>query len=216
MEEAVILAGFFDATVLAAQGIPVAGCVIGFLFYVVQYKGRSRMKQTLVLLLLIPTVLGAAQGPRPDVWAPVRFLDGVWEGQGDGMSGVSSVAQTYEFVLDANFLRMTTKAVFKPQEKNPKGETHEDVGYISYDRARKAFIMRGFYAEGFVNQYVGTVSDDGKTLTFDTEDVENAPAGTKARLVFVRTGDRDLEQSFHVAWPGKEYTCYSTNRLTRR
>lgn len=174
------------------------------------------MTRAIPLALFLSVALGATQGPKPDVWAPFRFLEGAWVGQGDGMSGVSAVTQHFEFVLNENFLHVATKAVFEPQERNPKGEVHEDVGYISYDGSRKSFIFRGFYVEGFVNQYVGTVSEDGNTLTFETESVENAPAGTRAKVVFVRAGDSELEQSFHVAWPGKDYACYSTNRLRKR
>lgn len=174
------------------------------------------MRHAALVVALLPVIVGAVQSPAPDVWAPIRFLEGVWEGQGDGMSGISSVTQQYQFVLGANFLKMTTTAVFKPQEKNAKGETHEDVGYISYDRSRKAFVLRGFYVEGFVNQYVGTLSEDGATVTFESESVENAPAGTRARVVFVKTDPNQIDQSFHVAWPGKEFSCWSTNRLKRR
>lgn len=53
----------------------------------------------------------------------------------------------------------------KPTEKNPKGEVHEDFGIFSYDQARKTFVMRGFYVEGFVNTYVmDEISGDGKAF----------------------------------------------------
>jgi hypothetical protein len=48
-----------------------------------------------------------------------------------------------------------------------------------------------------------------------TEAVENAPPGTQAKLIFIWDGDRTLEQSFHVAFPGREFSCFSTNRMTR-
>jgi hypothetical protein len=83
--------------------------------------------------------------------------------------------------------------------------------------SRKTFVLRGFYVEGFVNQYVlDSITDGGKTLSFLTETIENAPPGTKAKLVFKRIKDNELEQSFHVSFPGQEFSCLSTNRLTRR
>jgi hypothetical protein len=170
----------------------------------------------IILALLIPVFIGIGQNQGKDIWEPLRYLEGTWEGKGDGMSGVSTVVQEYEFILNGNFMRMTTKSVFKPQEKNPEGEVHEDIGFFSFDRARRQFIMRGFYVEGFVNHYAGTVSEDGKTVTFETEAVENAPPGTRAKLVFVRTGERELEQSFHVAWPDRDYGCLSTNILKKK
>ena len=174
------------------------------------------MKKIICLIAILPFFVAAAQGEKTDVWKPLRFLVGTWEGRGEGASGESSVVQEYQFIFDGNFLRMTTRSVFAPQEKNPKGEIHEDVGYFSFDGSRKTFILRGFYAEGFVNQYAGKVTEDGKELTFTTESVENAPPGTRAKLVFLRTGEDTLEQSFHVAWPEKEFGCLSTNRLRKK
>ncbi len=172
-------------------------------------------KKILFLALVFPLLMSAQQDKTVDIWEPLQFLEGIWEGQGDGMSGISTVTQEYRFILNNNFLRITTHSVFKPQEKNPKGEIHEDLGYFSYDQSRKIFVLRGFYIEGFVNQYTGSFSEDGKTLTFVTENIENAPPGTKAKLVFIKLNENELEQSFHVAWPGGDYSCFSTNTLKK-
>ena len=111
------------------------------------------------------------------------------------------------------FLRFL-EAVFEPQGKNPKGEIHEDIGIFSFDKWRKVFVLRSFYVEGFVNEYVFAPSSEaGESMEFVTESVENAPAGTRAKLVFRRLGDSEIEQSFHVAFPGREYSCYSKNIL---
>ena len=150
-----------------------------------------------------------------DPWTPLRFLEGVWTGSGAGTSGDSVVVQTYTFILNRHFLKMETRSEFKPQDKNPKGEIHEDFGIFSYDEQRKTFVMRGFYVEGFVNQYVAKTAEDGASLMFETESIENAPAGTKARLEFLKKGPHEIEQNFYVAWPGRDFTCYSTNKLKK-
>lgn len=174
------------------------------------------MKKFLCVIVFVPFLVATGQESGGDVWKPLRFLEGTWEGKGKGVSGESTVTQEYRFVFNENFLRMTTKAVFNPQEKNPKGEIHEDVGYFSYDQSRKMFVLRGFYAEGFINQYTGIISDDGLEITFVTESIENAPPGTRAKLVFRKTGETALEQAFHVAWPEKEFGCLSTNTLRKK
>jgi len=177
------------------------------------------MKKTMLLIFLLAMpVLSWAQSEKAnDVWEPLRFLVGSWEGTGEGMSGQSSVELNIDFVLNDQFLCATSKSVFEPQEKNPEGEIHEDIGYISYDGSRKTFVLRAFYVEGFVNTYLlSEISEDGKILTFETESVENAPEGTKAKLVYKVTGEGEIEEQFFVAWPGKDYGCFSTNELKRK
>lgn len=170
----------------------------------------------ILLALLLPCMLAAESEKKAELWQPLKFLEGTWEGRGDGMSGISDVIQVYQFVLGKHFLQMKTKSVFKPQEKNSKGEVHEDMGIFSYDTFRKKFILRGFYIEGFVNQYVlESISNDKKTLTFVTESVENAPPGTKAKLIFKISIDGEMEQSFYVAFPGKEFSCFTVNKLRK-
>jgi hypothetical protein len=173
------------------------------------------MKKVAVLLLLSSLLSFAGQSENIDIWDSLRFLEGSWVGHGDGMNGISTVTQEYRYILNGKYLQMATKSEFKPQEKNPKGEIHEDIGIFSFDRSRKKIILRGFYIEGFINQYVGEVSKSGKTITFKTEAIENAPPGTRAKLVFEKISDNELEQSFFVAWPDKDFSCMSTNRLKR-
>ncbi len=173
-----------------------------------------RIMRLLALILMLPIAVGAQAEQKVDFWEPLRFLEGSWEGQGDGMSGKSEVTQVYDFLLNGQFLQMRTRSVFEPQEKNPEGEIHEDMGVFSYDQARETFILRAFYIEGFVNTYVlSETSEDGKTLTFESEAVENAPPGTKARLIFQQKTDGELEQRFFVAFPGSEFSCFTTNQL---
>lgn len=161
-----------------------------------------------------PSILVVAHtGDKVDVWQPLKFLEGRWEARSEG----SIVTQEYQFILNRKYLQMKTKAVFEPTEKNPEGEIHEDMGIFSYDHSRKKFMLRGFYVEGFVNQYVlQDIPEDGESYTFITELIENAPLGTKTKLVFKVIDEDEIEQSFHVAWPGKEFDCYSINTLKRK
>ncbi len=172
------------------------------------------MKKIFILLTVFPLLVGAQNVSQKDIWQPLRFLEGTWEG---GETGISKVTQVYQFVLNGNFLHMKTRSVFEPTENNPKGEVHEDFGVFSYDQDRKTFVMRGFYVEGFVNTYVmDEISEDGKDFTFLTEHIENAPEGTMAKLVFKALSDDEIVQSFHVAFPGREFSCFFTHKLKKQ
>ena len=121
-------------------------------------------KGAFLMILLLPAVLFAQADQKEDVWQTLRFLEGTWTGQGDGMSGVSNVTQTYAFILGSKFMEMRTRSEFKPQEKNPKGEIHEDLGLFSYDGARKTFVLRSFYVEGGSAEVMPEVPDPERKL----------------------------------------------------
>ena len=170
-----------------------------------------------LVLCLLPLVLTGQTKPAKDVWEPFRFLIGEWEGTGEGKPGVSKTRREYRFVLNNKFIEVRNRSEYDPQPKNPKGEIHEDWGMISFDRGRKQFILRQFHVEGFVNQFVTTsVSEDGKTITFTSESIENIPAGWRARETYKLIGTDEFVEIFDLAEPGKDFEKYSENRYRRQ
>lgn len=168
-------------------------------------------------MLIFPVLLVSQTEKKQDVWLPFKFFIGTWEGTGEGKSGVSKVVKEFQFILDGKYLRMTTKANFEPQEKNATGEVHEDVGYISYDRSRKKFVFRQFHIEGFINQYVlDSFLDDGKTICWVSEKMENAPPSWKVELVYTIKDESTIEESFNLGMPDRDFECYNLNRLKRK
>ncbi|HSA97056.1 MAG TPA: hypothetical protein VLJ16_13460 [Acidobacteriota bacterium] len=177
----------------------------------------------IVVLILSASAAAApgrpAQEPAPadDLWAPFRYFVGNWMGQGEGAPGMGRGVQTFEFILRGTFLHVRNKAVFDPQDKNPKGETHEDWGIFSFDKARKVFVLRQFHVEGFVNEYVlQDQASDPKLFVFVSEAIENIPAGFKARLTYRIVDSETFEQTFDLAPPGQEFTCYSKGLMKRQ
>ncbi len=174
------------------------------------------IKKILIIVMILPALLAAQAEKKQDIWEPMKFLVGQWEGKGEGKSGISKVNHDFEFIMKGRYLHMRTKAIFEPQEKNPKGEVHEDWGFFSHDRSREKIVFRQFHVEGFINQYVlEDISKEGK-LVFVTEQIENAPPGLKARLTFKRLNGDKLEVNFELSFPGKEFDCYSLNTLKRK
>ncbi|MCW3848166.1 FABP family protein [Sphingomonas sp. LB-2] len=144
-----------------------------------------------------------------------RFI-GKWRGEGDGQPGHSTVERSYEPDLGGLFLVGRNRSTYAPQEKNPKGEVHRDLGYYGWDKARKCAVLRQFHSEGFVVQYVCSTPELGATeLVFDSESIENIPAGFRSRETCRFTGWDAFEELFEIAEPGKDFELYSHNRLER-
>lgn len=170
---------------------------------------------SVLLLTVLAFSASAAQDPE-EPWKELRFFEGKWEGRGDGKSGVSTAFREYSFIFGGKFLKVEGRSVFEPQEKNPEGEIHEEIGFISFDAFRARYVMREFLVEGFINQYtLDSVSGDGKILVFNTEAIENGPKGLKARITIEITGENTFRERFELASPEKEYTCYITNEFER-
>lgn len=145
----------------------------------------------------------------------VRFI-GSWRGRGSGEPGDSQVERSYTPVLGGRFIEARNRSVYAPQQKNPTGETHEDVGYISFDRARRRFVFRQFHVEGFVNQFVSTTAAfDRDELVMESEAIENIGPGWRARETYRFAGADAFEEIFELAEPGKAFAVYSHNRLAR-
>jgi len=170
------------------------------------------MKKLMLSVLLGSLSMVAVHAERVDRWAGFRYLIGTWRMDTAEVSNF----QRYAFMFNGTFLRMQTRTVIKPSEQKPEGDVHEDLGIFSHDGARDTIVLRSFHSEGFVNLYVlDRVSEDGKTMTFVTESVDNAPAGTRARLTFEMIGPDEFVQKFSVAWPDKDFICYSDQRFKK-
>ena len=92
------------------------------------------MRKAILVMSLLPLIAGA-QTPRKqaDLWEPLRYFLGAWTGTGKGEPGVSRVERQYQTILNGKYIQINNRSIYAPQDKNPKGETHEDVGFFSYD-----------------------------------------------------------------------------------
>ena len=164
-----------------------------------------------LMLICVP----AAAGDDGDPWGPMRFFEGKWTGKGEGKSGISTTEREYEFILGGNFMQVRNRSVFEPQDKNPKGEIHENLDIISYDAGRGKIVLRQFHVEGFANTYVlESVSEDGMKLVFVTEHIENGVPGMSARLVLEIDGEDSFGERFELS-AGGDYACLITNTFKR-
>ncbi len=176
-----------------------------------------RFRKILILILLAVPVVGWGQTPKQeDIWQPFEFLAGDWRGQGHGEPGVGNYERQYRFIFNKKFIEIKNKSSWAPSQQNPQGEIHEDIGYISYDKARKTYVLRQFHIEGFVNQYkLESISADGKRIVFVSEAIENIAPGWRARETYQKIGDDEFSEIFELAPPNEGFAPYSTVILKR-
>ena len=170
------------------------------------------------LVLALPAFRAGAQVPSPaaDPLQPIAFVIGRWQGASQGQPGTGTVEREYLRILNSRFIQERSRSIYPPQDRNPKGETHEHFSIFSFDKPRGRIVFRQFHAEGFVNQYVAGAPEpgDGK-IVFTSEAIENIPPGWRARETYVRHGPDELEEIFELAEPGKDFELYSRARLKR-
>ncbi len=175
------------------------------------------MKKILFTLIFTPTLLFGQMTKQDSVWLPLKSLIGKWTGESEGQPGKGKYERSYELVLNKKFIEVKNKSTYPPSANKPKGEIHEDHGFISYDRSRKTFVLRQFHTEGFVNQYkTDSISPDGKTIVFISESIENIPSGFRARETYQIINNDEFTETFELAEPGKEFEVYSKAVLKRQ
>lgn len=125
------------------------------------------------MLIATHVVSAEEQEEMRDHWGPVRMLEGMWEGEGEGFGQTSEVTHTWRFVLDGHFLRLETRSV--SASKTGEQEIHEDVGYVNWSGSENTLRFRQFLSEGFVNTFrLEQVDSPQPGLDFEPEETEGA------------------------------------------
>ena len=168
------------------------GAIVGF---VTQRYPRAALAAAAVVLAMAISGPVLAQQPAADHLAPIAPFIGRWTGTSEGQRGKGTVGRDYEPALGSRFIRVRNRSTYPPQagvpttrtlrrgveEKNPRGEVHEDEGFFTFERARKRMLFRQFHIEGFVTIYVHDADAKPGTVSFTTEAIENIPPGHRAR-----------------------------------
>jgi hypothetical protein len=177
----------------------------------------SALKSLIVVTVLVVSNLSFAQTTKQDsIWQPLKFFIGNWTGKGGGEPGIGRYERSYKFMFNKKFIEVRNKSTYPSSAKNPKGEVHEDIGYISYDKNRRSFVLRQFHSEGFVNQYrQESLSADGKRIVFISESIENIQNGWRAKETYQVLGENEFSETFELAPPGKIFEPYTSVILKR-
>jgi hypothetical protein len=172
------------------------------------------MKYMRVLPLFVLTAISAVA--QSDPWSPVRVFEGKWEGSITGKPGKQFSSREYQFVLHDTFLSQRDHSVYEGKSPDEMPKVREDCGYFSYDRFLKQIVWRQFHSEGIVNEYrLESVSTDGKALEFVTVRIENFAPGWRAKKSYRVLSSDEIEETFSLAPPGKDFDVYTVARLRR-
>ncbi len=176
----------------------------------------SAIRRVLWLFVACLPAQAFAQNAETDPWASVRVLIGNWRGTATGQAGEGFVVRSYEFILNQRFIHEKNTSTYPPQEKNRKGEVHEHLSFISYDKARKLLVLRQFHPESFVNQFAFNKAESTATkLVFDSEVFENFSNKWRARETYDLLGPDEFTETFELAPPDKPYQTYSKTHFRR-
>ena len=175
------------------------------------------MKNSLLMTLLVIALSGVSFS-QTNNFEKFDFLLGEWTGTGRGFGNEESKIQSeFKLIMNGKYIQIKNNSKFEPTESKPKGEKHIDWGIVSFDKKRKKIIYRQFNSEGYVNQYVLNDSlSSASKLIFETELIENFAEGGRARWTIKKHGDNEIETIFDVSFPGKEFACFGTNKLTKK
>ena len=150
-----------------------------------------------------------------DPWRALRVFEGKWEGPTAGKPGEGTTTREYRFELNNHFLSQRDKSVYQPREAGAQPLVHEDFGVFSYDGDRKKVVWIQFHSEGLVNEYeLQSVGADGKSLEFVTTRIENLPGFRAKKLYRILSADQ-IEETFLLASPGKDFEVYTVAHLKR-
>jgi hypothetical protein len=192
------------------------GAIVGF---ATQRYPRSGVRGAAMLVVAAASaaVVLAAQGApvQADPLQPLALLVGRWEGTVSGQPGTGTTRREFTRVLNGRFIRAVNQTTYEPREPNQRGQTHEDIGYYSVDRALGRAVLRQFHGEGFVNTYVAQPPDRPGVIVFVSTSIENIPPGYRARETYAVIGPDEFEEVFEIAEPGRDFGLYSRARLKR-
>ena len=163
----------------------------------------------LAISLLVRTTAARAQTHEGGL-VRLNFMIGEWRGTSSGEPGQGNVERTCSKVLNDRFIECRTTTTYPAQKANPKGEVHVDRAFFSYDKSGKKLRLRQFHGEGFVNTYA-----EAESLSFVTVEIENIPAGWRARETYEPSSADAWSERFELAEPGKDFKLYSASTLRR-
>jgi hypothetical protein len=153
------------------------------------------MRQPFLALAIMGSLSAQAPALIPaDPFAPVKFLVGEWQGEGDGRPGQSGGAATFRFELQGQTLVRRSHADYPAANGRPASH-HEDLMTLFVERGQlKALYLDN---EAHVIRYEVASAPEGAIFTS-----EPGP-GPLFRLTYLQKSEALVTLRFEIAPPGK-------------
>lgn len=142
------------------------------------------------LLTPIPTALAARNG-----LADLRWLQGHWQGRGEGPAGPSMGQRDIVCALDCRYLNM--EAQHRPLEQNPEGTWYSTLAMWTWHPQRARLLLHSF--DDFAS--VTTYEQQARSAADQLELLVHYPRdGSRARLLYrFEPPDAFVERYEHAA-----------------
>jgi len=150
-----------------------------------------------LILVVLPLLLAAQQGKSGVDWRPLLWLIGDWTATGSGKPGQGSGGFSFHQDLQGHVLIRKSFSEY-PATAGKPAYRHDDLMIVF--PAGKDLRAEYFDNEGHVIGYAISVSSDGNTITFVSEE---AATGPRFRLTYRKNSERTLTGTFEIAPPDK-------------
>jgi hypothetical protein len=151
------------------------------------------------MVLLLLSLAGAQQPPKPSSLDDMRFLIGEWEGVGEGGPGSGKGLFSFAFDLQNKAIVRKNYAEY-PSTASQPAIRHDDLIIIYLDRASNQILANYFDSEGQQIAYKVTPSSDHQAVTFLSDPSATQP---RYRLSYIKLKDGTLGGKFEIAPPGQ-------------
>lgn len=150
------------------------------------------MRPILACLLAASALMAQAPAPKPDPFAPLRFLEGTWKDEGGGLPGQMAGAATFRFELGGRTLVRQSYADAPASPGRPASH-HEDLMTIFVEGGQlKALYLDN---EDHVIRYLVAPTASGAVLTSE------AAPGPRFRLSYLQAPEGAVTVRFEIAPP---------------
>jgi hypothetical protein len=173
------------------------------------------MKNLIFLCVVLASSLNifTAASRSDDLWGPLNFLVGDWNGEGGGKPGQGPGNMSVTWDLDRQVMINKGHSEY-PASKDRPATVHDSLMIIFKDPSGEKLRATYFDNEGHVIQYAIEASENPVTIRFVSDALPSTP---RFRLTYIRR-ENNMDIKFEIAPPGKPdaFTAYVEGTVRRK